>query len=224
MKPYFITSSGTGIGKTLLSCALAHQLRKAGKSVRALKPVISGFDEKDFEGSDTAHLLIAQGLGPTPAGIASVSPWRFTAPLSPDMAAEDEGRAIDFGKLVEFCRSQDGVDYLLIEGIGGVMVPLDERHTVLDWMAALNFPVILVTGSYLGSLSHTLTAARAVLAAGLELAAVVISESERAPVPLSRTEGTLHRFLPPQTRIFPIGRLDSSLNLWKDVPDVAHLF
>ena len=76
------------------------------------------------------------------------------------MAARKEGKAVDFGALVDFCRRAIAAcpGTLLIEGIGGVMVPLDEKHTVLDWMAALNIPVVLVAGSYLGSLSHTLTA------------------------------------------------------------------
>jgi dethiobiotin synthetase len=223
MKPYFITGSGTGIGKTLFTCALAYQLRQAGKTVRALKPVISGFEQAAAD-SDTLQLIAARGLAATPENVEAVSPWRFKAPLSPDMAAQDEGRALGFEKLVSFCKAQSGADYLLVEGVGGVMVPLDERHTVLDWMAALAFPVILVTGNYLGSLSHTLTAAQALRAAGLELAQVVISESESSPVPIARTEETLRRFLPPQTGILSIGRLDSSREIWKDVTALAHHF
>src|SRR6185312_4226156 len=89
--------------------------------------------------------------------ITRISPWRFEAPLSPDMAARREGRAIDFDALVDFTRSTAS-PLTLVEGVGGVMVPLDEQHTTLDWMAAVGFPVMLVTGSYLGTLSHTLTA------------------------------------------------------------------
>jgi dethiobiotin synthetase len=83
---------------------------------------------------------------------------------------------------------------LLIEGIGGVMVPLDERHTVLDWMAALNIPVLLVTGNYLGTLSHTLTALDALRRRGLGLKALVVNATPDATVPLSDTIATLHRF------------------------------
>lgn len=75
------------------------------------------------------------------------------------------------------------------------MVPLDDRHTVLDWMTALRLPVLLVVGSYLGTLSHTLTAAAAVEARGLRIAQVVVSESEDSPVPLAETVDTLARFL-----------------------------
>ena len=91
-----------------------------------------------------------------------MSPWRFAAPLAPDMAAAREGRALDFDRPDRVCRHaiDARTDVLLIEGIGGIMVPLDERHTVLDWMVALRLPVLLVAGSYLGTISHTLTAVR----------------------------------------------------------------
>ena len=75
---------------------------------------------------------------------------------------------------------------LLIEGIGGVMVPLDDRRTVLDWMSLLRIPVVLVAGSYVGTISHTLTALEVLARRNLDIAAVVVSESETAP-PRSRT-------------------------------------
>ncbi len=104
-------------------------------------------------------LLTALGRPITEAEIERISPWRFAAPLSPDMAARLESRAIDFEALVKFSRDAIAAakDTLLIEGIGGIMVPLDDQHTVLDWMMALHIPLVLVTGTYVGSLSHTLT-------------------------------------------------------------------
>ena len=83
----------------------------------------------------------------------------------------------------------------LIEGIGGVMVPLDAEHTVLDWIAALEAPTLLVVGSYLGSLSHSLTAAAALRERGVPLAGIVVSESEAEPVPTAETAATLARFV-----------------------------
>ena len=95
------------------------------------------------------------------------------------MAARRENRAIDFDALVDFSRSAVATNKgtLLIEGIGGVMVPLDDRHTVLDWMTALNIPVVLVTGSYLGSLSHALTSIDAAAPASSSIKAVVVNET-----------------------------------------------
>jgi dethiobiotin synthetase len=128
-----------------------------------------------------------------------ISPWRFTAPLSPDMAGRREGRAIAFAQVIEFCRktmrSHPGV--VLIEGIGGVMVPLDDRHTVLDWMVALTCPVILVTGSYLGSLSHALTSIDALGPRSIAIRTVVVNETPGSTVPLTDTVATLTRFAAP---------------------------
>ncbi len=114
------------------------------------------------------------------------------------MAAAREDRIIDLDAVLEFCGSAlDGPeDALLIEGVGGVMVPLDDRHTVLDWIARLRLPTLLVVGSYLGSLSHSLTAVQALTTRGVEIEAVVVSESIASPVPLDETADTIARFLP----------------------------
>jgi dethiobiotin synthetase len=85
----------------------------------------------------------------------------------------------------------------LIEGIGGVMVPLDAEHTVLDWIAALAAPALLVVGSYLGTLSQSLTAAAALRQRGITIAGVVVSESAEQPGPAAETAATLARFLGP---------------------------
>jgi len=192
----FITGSGTGVGKTFVTLGLIHCLKRQGQKVQALKPVVSGFDPLAMEGSDPALILNALGRALDPEELDRIAPWRFQAPLSPDMAASAERRTIDFSALVTFCRTAlaEASGALLIEGIGGVMVPLDERHTVLDLMASLKQAVVLVTGSYLGALSHTLCAAEAILHRSLDLRAILVSESEGATVPLDATLSTLARF------------------------------
>jgi dethiobiotin synthetase len=197
MSTLFVTATGTDVGKTFVMTKLVAELRAARRSVHALKPVASGFDASDVAASDTGVLLDALGLALTPANLDAVSPWRFAAPLSPDMAAARENRAIPFSELVEFCRAPRAADVTLIEGVGGVMVPLDAQHTVLDWIAAVGAPVVLVAGSYLGTLSHTLTAVAALRARACELAAVIVSESATQPVPLDETVAGLRRFVPP---------------------------
>jgi dethiobiotin synthetase len=208
MTAVFVTASGTGVGKTFVVCKLVEELAAAGRPVRALKPVASGFDAASPAGSDSALLLRAQGLELTPQHLDAVSPWRFAAALSPDMAAAREGRSIPFEALVAHCRAaseQDGVT--LIEGVGGVMVPLDGEHTVLDWIAALGAPALLVVGSYLGTLSHSLTAAAALHHRGVPLLGIVVSESEVEPVPAEETAATLARFLVgTRIRVLPRGR------------------
>jgi dethiobiotin synthetase len=221
--PYFVTASGTGVGKTLVTATLTAQLRAKGQSVRTLKPVISGYTPATHVESDTAALLDSLGLAHTPEAIDTLSPFRFEAPLSPDMAAAREGRAIDFDALIRFCReAADGPeDMLLIEGVGGVMVPLTTDRTVLDWIEALAMPCLLVVGGYLGTISHTLTAVEVLRRRNAALAAIVISESEENPVPPAETRDTIRRFLP-ETPIAVLPRLAGDAP-WRSAPDLTDL-
>ena len=193
MTTIFVTGTGTDVGKTFLSAALIRHWRAAGRTVAAFKPVASGFDPATAAMSDPGVLLAA--LGRPLTDVETISPWRLAAPLSPDMAAAREGRALDFDAIVEFSREKArSADRVLIEGVGGIMVPLDERHTVLDWMSALRLPVLLVAGSYLGTISHTLTALRVLAQRNLTVAAVAVSESAVPGAPLDETVATIARF------------------------------
>ena len=198
MSAYFITGTGTDIGKTFVAAGLVRGLHEAGKPVWALKPVVSGFDVAKARASDPGVLLSAMNHATSLDCIARISPWRFAAPLSPDMAAAREGKEIDFEALVAFSREQiEGHrGTLLIEGVGGVMTPLDKHRTVLDWMAALGLPAILVAGSYLGTISHTLTTLSVIAQAGLSVKALVVNETGDGAVPLDETVATLRRFAP----------------------------
>jgi dethiobiotin synthetase len=204
MTTLFVTASGTDIGKTFVTVRLIAELKAADYRVRALKPVVSGLDTANVGNSDTAKLLEAQGLAIDAASLDAVSPWRFAAPLSADMAAAREHRSVPFDALVDFCRAPSDADVTLIEGIGGVMAPLDATHTVLDWIAALAAPALLVVGSYLGSLSHGLTAAAALKERSVPIVGVVVSESLEQPVGADETAATLARFLSPTPiRVLP---------------------
>lgn len=196
MKSLFITASGTEVGKTFVTSLLIRQLRAKGYGVCALKPLVTGFTNKTADNSDTRHLLDALGQAMSAENIESVSPWRFAAPLAPNMAAVREQRSIDLAELVAFCSAARGgaENYLLIEGVGGVLVPLNARHTVRDWIMELNMPALLVTGSYLGSISHTLSALEALQTKGVPVAGVVVSESPASSVPLAETVETLACF------------------------------
>ncbi|GMV61811.1 MAG: ATP-dependent dethiobiotin synthetase BioD [Parvibaculum sp.] len=194
MPPIFVTSSGTEIGKTYVSAMLTRELK-----ARAIKPLVSGLDEETFPGSDPAQLLASMGEPVTYENAGLVSRWRFRAALSPDMAAKREGRAIDFDELVAECVSAaKRHDPLVIEGVGGLMVPLDERHTVLDWMTALKAETglapLLVVGAYLGTISHTLTSLAVMRAENIAPRAIVVSEKEPGPVPVGETAAAIARF------------------------------
>jgi dethiobiotin synthetase len=195
MPACFVTGTGTDIGKSFVTAALLRRVPAA----TALKPVASGFDPAAAAISDPGILLAAMRRPITDAALDDVAPWRFAAPLSPDMAAAREGTAIDFTALVAFCRTRIAAapDLLLIEGIGGLMVPLDATHTVLDWMAALDIPILLVAGSYLGTISHSLSAAAVLKTYGLRIASLVVNETEGSAVPLDETAATIQRFVAP---------------------------
>ena len=203
MRVVFITASGTEIGKTFITTLLIRQLRAIGAHVEALKPVISGFCDATSEGSDTVLILEALDRAVTPSTLDAISPWRFKAALSPDMAAQREGVTLDYRALLEACRrarSRDSDGILMIEGVGGVMVPLTGAKLVIDWIADLHaeaaLDLLLVVGSYLGTISHTLTAVEALRARELEPSAIVMSESPESPVPLAETSAAIARFLP----------------------------
>ena len=208
MSAVFITGTGTDIGKTFVAAGLIRHWRAIGRAGDAFKPVMTGYDPTTPLLSDAGVLLAALGRPAGATEIETVSPWRFAAPLSPNMAAQREQRTINFETLVDFSRNagrRPGAT-VLIEGIGGVMVPLDHTHTVLDWMAELNVPALLVTGSYLGSLSHTLTSRDAMRRRGIMLRAIVVNETAGSPVPLADTVETLSRFAA-ESAIIPLPRL-----------------
>jgi dethiobiotin synthetase len=201
MTAYFVTATGTDIGKTFVTAGLIRALRAKGEKVSALKPVVSGFDMATAALSDPGVLLGALDIPVTPEALEDMSPWRFAAPLSPDMAAAREGQSLDFDAIVAFCQNAIAAETgtLFIEGVGGVMVPLDERRTVLHWMVALNLPLIMVVGSYLGTISHTLTALDVVARRGLTVKALVINDSGDGAVPVEETRSALARFHPALT-------------------------
>ncbi|MDX2028663.1 MAG: dethiobiotin synthase [Alphaproteobacteria bacterium] len=205
----FITGIDTDIGKSFVTAALIREAKVLKQNVMAYKPVITGFDAAKIEKSDTGLLLRSLGLPPTPENIERISPWRFAAPLAPSMAARQENRCVDFDALTAHSRKAiDGSeDIVLIEGAGGVMVPLDERHTMLDWMAALNIPALLVAGTYLGALSHTLTALEVLKQRKIPVSAVIVNESKQSSVSLAATAGELNRWT--DISIVSIGRKKS---------------
>jgi dethiobiotin synthetase len=196
MSAVFITATGTDIGKTFVTAGLIRHIGASGGAIGAIKPIVSGFDPQAWQTSDSAVLLAALGRPVALVEVEAISPWRFKAPLSPDLASRLESRGIVFQEVVEFCRKSIAATrgMLLIEGVGGVMVPLDDRRTVLDLMSVLRIPVVLVAGSYVGTISHTLTALEIMARRNLDLAAVVVSESRESAASLEDTVATIARF------------------------------
>ncbi len=196
MTAFFITATGTDIGKTFVAAGLIRAFKQRGLDVQGLKPIASGYDPKTAAASDPGMLLAAMGEPVTEDNVARITPWRFAAPLSPDIAAARENRSIDFAALMAFSRKAIAADTgaLLIEGVGGVMVPLGVPRTTLDWMLALNIPVVLVGGSYLGAISHTLSAVDVITRRNLRIAAIVVNESAGSTVALDETAAAITRY------------------------------
>jgi dethiobiotin synthetase len=205
----FITATGTDVGKTHVACAVIRAFRRQGLPVEAFKPVVSGIDMADWTDSDPGRLLSALGRPLTPDSLAAISPWRFTAPLSPDQAAGLEGRALSFAAVLAASRraaEAAATGALVIEGVGGVMSPIASDATNLDLIEALDLPVVLVAGSYLGAISHSLTALEVLRARGASVKLLVISESEAgtSPVEMIASIRRMDRTAPPMV-ILPRG-------------------
>jgi dethiobiotin synthetase len=220
----FVTGTGTSVGKTFVTAGLIQHFRAAGRAVEAIKPVVSGFDPAGLPTSDPGVLLAALGRPTTMDEVERIAPWRFAAPLSPDLAAAREGRTIVFDDLLNFSRRAAATrNVLLIEGVGGIMVPLSNTHTVLDWMKVLHIPVLLVAGSYLGTISHTLTALHVLAQRNLDIAGVVVSESEVGGATLEQTVATIARFAQP-IDVLGVPRLTQDAELHPAFGQIAKLF
>jgi dethiobiotin synthetase len=195
---YFITSCGTERGKTHVAESLIKGWLLEGLSVDVLKPIVSGFKINTLGESDTHRLLSAIGEKVCQESIERISPWRYAAPLSPDIAAAMEGRSVPVDEVISYCRAkieQSTADIFLVEGIGGVMVPLDGNRTVRDLIAGVGVPAILVVGSYLGSLSHALTAFEALKMRNLAVDRIVVNETTPTDIRVNETKAVLSRFV-----------------------------
>ncbi len=216
---FFVTGTGTGVGKSFITAGLVRQAKAVWRSVAAHKPVVTGFNPANANDSDTGFLLQCLDKELTDENIHRMSPWRFEAPLAPSMAAKQEDRDVDFDALVIHTRGTllAPEDLVLIEGVGGVMVPLTERHTVLDWIHPLDIPVVLVAGSYLGTISHTLTALEVLKQRHIPIHAIVVNESEDSSVTLQDTVDELRRWT--QLPLVPVARRREG----DDVNDIKEL-
>ena len=167
----FVTGTDTGVGKTLVSCALIHALRERGLRVAPMKPVAAGAIEFDkrLVSEDTLALLAAcDTLKPDPE---LVNPFLFQEPMAPHVAADREGRSITLAPLLHaFYALASRSDMVVVEGVGGFVVPLSTTLDTRDLAVALQLPVVLVVGLRLGCLNHALLTAESITAAGLTLA------------------------------------------------------
>lgn len=164
---YFITGTDTGVGKTLVSCALLYSFAALGKRVVGMKPVAAGCaDDKQHE--DAAQLRAASNVL---ASNGQINPYCFTQAIAPHLAAQFIGVNINFARIVEsFTELNAQADMVIVEGAGGFCVPLNAGQDSADLAKQLGLPVVLVVGMRLGCLNHALLTAEAIAARGLTLA------------------------------------------------------
>lgn len=159
MKRYFITGTDTDCGKTYVTT----QLLKAHSNSIAIKPIASGCSMIDGQlvNADAEQLTRDNHLN-----LEQINPWRFKEPISPHLAAKKEQKSIDVKTVAQYCMDfyYPGMETLFIEGAGGLMVPLNDYETWIDFLKYTRFPVLLVVGMRLGCINHALLT-RAVLAA-----------------------------------------------------------
>ena len=202
-KNAFITSTGTNIGKTFLTKMLINRSIELNYKVSAIKPIISGFNKNNFNETDTG--IIINALNTPKIDIDKISPWRFKEPLSPDLAAKNEGKYINFEELIYFCeQSINSInnDLVLIEGVGGTMVPINDKFTIMDLIIKLNIPVILTIGSYLGSISHTLNAYEILNKYNINISSIVVMQSESQDVGVEHTINSIKNHIKKTPIIF----------------------
>lgn len=171
----FITATDTEVGKTVVAGAIADWFRRRGHRAGVLKPFATGCAHRR-EGlvSEDAEFLAHCADARFPLDV--ICPVRFAEPLAPRVAAERAKQPVDWNALNRSLRMiQAGSDVLIVEGIGGVMVPLDERHTVIDLMQWMRLPAVIVARAGLGTINHTLLTLHALRTANISVAGVVIN-------------------------------------------------
>ncbi len=156
---YFVTGTDTGVGKTLISCALLHGLAAQGKRVLGFKPVAAGCDADDH--NEDALALRAASTAQVTYG--QLNPYCFPRAIAPHLAARYVGVRIEMRRIMESYDELDSQsDEVVVEGAGGFLVPLNEKFTFADLAKEMDIPVILVVGMRLGCINHALLTVQAI--------------------------------------------------------------
>ena len=187
---YFITGTDTGVGKTLVSCALLHGFAAQGKRVAGMKPVAAGCDDNN-QNEDVVQLRAASNV---PASKGQINPYCFMQTVAPHLAAQFVGINISFERILEsFSELNAQADVVIVEGAGGFRVPLNAGQDSADLAVQMGLPVILVVGMRLGCLNHALLTAEAIVARGLTLAGWVANVTDANMVMLNENIAALQQ-------------------------------
>lgn len=192
---FFITGTDTGVGKTFVSCALLHAFAAQGYRVVGMKPVAAGCRNQNGSllSEDVEQLQAASNLQ-LPA--STVNPYAFEPPIAPHIAAAEAGVAINIPLIVDnFKQLQQKADIVIVEGVGGFCVPLNNTEDTADLAVALDLPVILVVGLQLGCINHALLTAQAIRHKGLKLVGWVANHIHRDMAASAQNIATLQQRL-----------------------------
>ena len=175
----FITGTDTGVGKTMVTAALARHFRSRGLNVGVMKPIETGVDDPDKLGPDAALLRwAAQAEGEE----SLLSPYRFALAASPHQAAEEAAAQIDVKTILDaFNELRQEKDVMLVEGAGGLMVPIRGGYLMADLAGQLDLPLMVITRPGLGTLNHTLLTTFSARAMDLPLSGFIINRMPRNP-------------------------------------------
>jgi len=166
----FVTGTDTGVGKTLAACALLHRLRTRGLRALGMKPVAAGVQPSP-DGPINPDVVALYQASSFRAPLNEVNPYSFEPAIAPHIAAAAAGVRIELDRIVQaFIALRQRADSIVVEGVGGFLVPLNDREDAGDMAVALNLPVVLVVGMRLGCLNHALLTQQAIVARSLRLA------------------------------------------------------
>jgi dethiobiotin synthetase len=181
----FVTGTDTGVGKTVLAAAIVASLRATGEPVQPLKPVLSGLDEPTDPDWPPDHELLARAGGVDPDTVALI---RYGPAVSPHLAAELAGTSIDPDALTAQIReAADGCGTVVIEGVGGLLVPLAPGYDVRELARDLELRLVIAARTGLGTINHTLLTLEAARSAQLDVAAVVLTPWPEVPGVVERS-------------------------------------
>jgi dethiobiotin synthetase len=173
----FVTGTGTEVGKTVVAAVIARSYAAAGERVAVFKPAISGLDE----GGEPDHTLLRRSAGSSQSD-DEIAPYRYGPPVSPHLGAELAGETIERERLLDAAReAAHDADFLVCEGVGGVLVPLTLGYLVRDLARDLALPIVIAAAPGLGTINHTLMAVECARAVGLEVTAVVLTPWPNEP-------------------------------------------
>ena len=172
----FITGTDTGVGKTFIACGIAAALHARGLRVGVMKPVETGCGPPGARRPRDASAL-QRAAGRT-LDLETICPWQLEAPLAPDVAARLEGTRVDPAGIVSiYAEIEQAHDVTLVEGAGGLLVPIDGRYTMADLARDLDLPLLVVVDSKLGAINHALLTLEAALAHGLKVTGYILNRS-----------------------------------------------